>query len=137
MSSTILSGPINSLNYQLILPLSDKTQQYSVRPLLDTGSQSTIFTVTMSCDVSRSLNTFWDIDNQIDTTNSRRFFGFPPVTDPYSLKITLSDGYFGELAPYKEYELARIVQQPSGTYATQSFITTISGSGWIFNIQST
>jgi len=128
-SATVLAGPINSLNYQLMLPLNDKTQQYGVRPLLDTGSQSTIFTVTMSCDVSRSLNTFWDIDNQINTTNSRRTYLSPfPTTDPYSLKITLSDGYFGELAPYKEFELARIVQQPSGTYATQSFVTTISGN---------
>jgi hypothetical protein len=121
MPSTIFSGPINSINYQLILPLNDKTQEYSVRPLFDTssGSYNLASTITMSCDVSKSLNTFWDIDNQVETINTK---------NGNSLKITLSDIYSGELASYKEHELARIIQQPSGSYITQSFITTISGT---------
>jgi hypothetical protein len=128
-SATVLAGPINSLNYQLMLPLNDKTQQYSVIPLIDSSSYNSSLSITMSCDISKSLNTFWDIDNQLETTNTRRRISpVGPIYDNTSLKIELSDSYFGELAPYREYELARTVQQPSGSYTTQSFITTISGT---------
>lgn len=121
MSSTILSGPINSLNYQLILPLNDTLQKYSVKPLIATGlTTSTATSITMSSDLSSSFNTFWSVDNQVNTYNTQ--------SDPFNLQVTLSDNYFGELAPYREFELARLIQQPSGSYHTQSFITTISGN---------